>query len=262
MIWTYRGTDLSTLGHITVIENTYSLSKPRGENLVVPFRPGRLFVAKVPDQRYVSLGLEVDTANLGALETRMDTIKSLFGQFGLGALVHTFESAATRTVQAEFIGDLSPTQLSPFALRLVLEFNSPDPFWRGASVIADNTTIIDTSPHAMTVNNTGTAIEYSPTITIDGPFSSITLTNTTHDPDVSLTYTGAIGASETVTIGVLNGEFYATLSTGSADVIGNLTHSGSSSLFPLLPGNNTLAITSAGGDNSGSVKISFLPPFL
>jgi hypothetical protein len=66
-----------------------------------------------------------------------------------------------------------------------------------------------------------------------------------------------------VTIGVLNKEYYATLSTGSASVIGNLTHSGGAGmLFPINAGANTLAITNAGRDANSTVKITFNAPYL
>jgi len=81
-------------------------------------------------------------------------------------------------------------RVAPHIARLAVEFRCSSAVWRLSTVIADNTTIIDASPHAMTVTNPGGVEERDPTITIDGPFTSITITNSTNG-DV-LTYTGTL----------------------------------------------------------------------
>lgn len=258
--WKFGGTSLTTFGRVTLIDDYLDLADRRGGNITIPNRNGTVFTQKYYDERKMTFGIAVIAASATALETAFDTMRALFSLRTQQILELTLESAAVRTANATVDRAMNVKRISPMIAKVVVEFTLTDPYFRGASLIADNTTIIDASPHAMTVNNTGNVEERDPTITIDGPFSSITITNST--TGAILTYTGSIGAAETVTIGTLNGEYYATLSTGSANVIGNVTHSGSSALMTFAPGNNTLAITSAGGDNTGTVKASFYPPFL
>ena len=255
----YGVTDLSTLGNITDADGYLDMPDMRGENITIPMADGTVDVAKYYDERKITFGIAVLGTSLADLETKMNTIRGLFSERTAQTLTITYEDSSIKTALVKMERGLQVRRIQSLA-RIALEFTMCEPFFRLSTPIADNTTTIDTSPHAMTVSHTGTARESSPTITIDGPFSSITLTNST--TGAVLTYTGAIAAAETVTIGVLNKEIYATLSTGSANVVGNLTHSPKSSLFLLNPGDNTLAITSAGGDNTGTVKVSFYPPFM
>ena len=253
-------TALTTFGKVTLIDDYLSTPERRGNNQDIPFRHGRVFVQKFYDERVMTFGIAMVGASAAALETSLNTLRALLAPLYQQTLSMVMEDATTRAVSASVDRAMDVDRVAPHIAKVMIEFRLASPFWRLSSAIADNTTIIDASPHAMTVTNPGTVQERDPTITIDGPFSSITILNSTNG--VSLTYTGAIGAAENVVIGTLNGEFYATLSAGSANVIGNVTHSGSTALMVFEVGANTLAITSAGGDNTGTVKASFSAPFL
>ncbi len=257
----FGGTALTTFGRVTLIDDYLDMADRRGDNITIPYRNGSVFVQKYYDERKMTFGIAVIAATATALETAFDTMRVLFSPRTQQVLKMTLADASVRNANATVDSSMRVERKSPTVALVTVEFTLTTPFFRGANLIADNTTIIDASPHAMTVTNTGNVEERDPTITIDGPFSSITLTNSTNG--AILTYTGAIGAAENVVIGTNStGEFYATLSAGSVNVIGNVTHSGSSALMPINTGANTLAITSAGGDNTGTVKISFYPPYL
>jgi hypothetical protein len=253
-------TSLTNFGRVTLIDDYLDMAARRGENIIIPYMDGAIHTQKYFDQRKIIVGIAVIAATATALETAFDTMKTLFSPRTQQILEMTLEDTSVRNAYATVDTPLQVERVSSTIARVVVEFTLTSPYFQGASLIADNTVIIDTSPHAMTVTNTGNVEERNPTITIDGPFTSITITNSTNG--AVLTYTGAIGAAENVVIGTLNGEFYATLSTGSVNVIGNVTHSGSSTLMPINVGANTLAITSDGGDNTGTVKISFYPKYL
>lgn len=258
--FTYNGTDLSTLGNITLIDGYLDLPERRGENQVIPYRHGSTFVTKFYDERIIVFGIAVLGTSLSDLETKMKAIQTLFSERDRKTLSITYEDSTIKTAQVTVDKALQVSRTQSLA-RIVVEFTMCEPFFRLSTIIADNTITINSSPKAMTVANPGTVEERDPTIVIDGPFSSMTITNST--TGAVLTYTGAIGTAETVTIATATtGEYTAILSTGSANVIGNVTHSGASCLMNFYPGNNTLAITSAGGDNSGSVKVSFFAPYL
>lgn len=259
--WTFGGTALTTFGKVTLINDYLDIAQRRGDNQLIPYKNGRVFVEKFYDQRVLTFGIAMTAASATALEALFDTMRALFSKRTQQVLAMTMEDATIRNAYATVDAPINVDRKTATLALVTVDFTLADPIWRLSTAIADNTTTINASPKAMTVTNTGNTEERDPTIIIDGPFSSITIANST--TGASVTYTGAIGASETVTIGTnASGEYYATLSTGSANVIGNVTHSGSAALMTFNAGANTMAITSAGGDNSGTVKISFYPPFL
>lgn len=258
--WTFGGTALSTFGVVTVIDDYLDTADRRGENITIPLRHGRIFTSKYYDERTISMGVAISAATAAALETALDNLRELLSPRTEQTLAMTMEDATVRNTSATVNKPLNVSRRGSKIALVTIQFDCVSPFWRLSTAIADNTTAITTSPNAMTVTNPGTIEERDPTIIIHGAFTSITITNSTNG--ASLTYTGAIATGETVTIGTLNGEYYATLSTGSANVIGNVTHSGSAALLPLNVGDNTLAITNAGRDANSTVKITFNAPYL
>jgi len=255
--YTYNGTDLSTLGNITLIDGYLDIPERRGNNHVIPFRNGTTFVQKYLDERVIVFGIAVLGTSLSSLETKMKAIQTLFSERTQKTLSIAYEDATTKTAQVTVNKTLQVARIQSLA-RIVVEFAMCEPFFRLSTAIADNTTTIDASPHAMTVANPGTVEERDPTILLTGPLTNVTITNST--VGCSLTYTGAIDAGHTVTIGTLNGEYYATHSV-SGNVIGNVTHAGASALMVFYPGDNTLAITST-VTTTGTVKASFYAPYL
>ncbi len=257
--WSYRGTDLDDLGIVTMVSDAFKLPERRGGNVILPFRNGRVYVEKFFEQRTLQLGLEIHEASREELEAKIDQVKTLLAQTGLGALIQTLEDLSTRSLQAEYVGDLSPTTVSPLAVKMVLEFICPAPFFRGSSLANDERTI-NSSPLAYTLNNPGSAEERNPIITLTGPLSNTVITNTTNG--LSLTYSGSIPSPRVVTIQTDpdTGEYIATNDLG-ANVIGNISHAGDVCLFALEPGDNSLSVTD-GTHTTGKVKIEFYPPYL
>lgn len=258
--WSFAGTTLTTYGKITVLDDYLDLPERRGNNQAVPYKHGTVFTEKFYDERTITMGIAMEAASGSALETNFDNLRARLSGRTQGSLIMTREDSTVRYAMASVNKSIQVTRKSATVALAVVEFELSYPFFRLSTAIADNTTTINSSPKAMTVTNPGTVEERDPTIVITGPFSSMTITNSTNG--VALTYTGAIGAGATVTIGTLNGEYFATLSTGSANVIGNVTHSGSAALMVFDVGANTLAITSAGGDNTGTVRVNFNAPFI
>jgi len=255
--FTYNGTDLATLGNITVIDGYLDIPERRGKNIEVPFRDGTVFVPKYYDERILVFGIAVLGTSLSDLETKMNTIRVLFSERSQKTLSIAYEDSTTKTALVTIDKPLQVTRINSLA-RIVVEMTMTEPYFRLSTAIADNTVTINASPKAMTVANPGTVEERAPTILLTGPLTNVTITNST--VSCSLTYTGAIDSGHTVTIGTLNGEYYATHSV-SGNVIGNVTHAGSPALMTFNPGNNTLAITST-VTTTGAVRVSFYAPFL
>lgn len=255
--FTFGGTNLSTFGNITVIDGYLDLPERRGSNLVIPYKHGTVFTKKYYDERSITFGIAVTELTLANLETKLNTMRALFSPLAQQTLSIVFEDATTKTVQATVDKPLQVTRTLTLA-RVVVEFTLCEPFFRLSSLIADNTTIINSAPEAMTVNNTGTIEERDATFLLTGPLTNVVITNATAGG--TLTYTGVIDGGETVTIGTLAGEYYATHNV-DGNVVGNLSHSGHSALMVFLVGNNTLSIASD-VTTTGTIRVSFYPPFV
>jgi phage-related protein len=256
--WTFGGTPFSTYGIVTLINDYMDVPERRGDNILIPFRHGRTFVQKYYEERTLVFGIGVNTASAAALEAAIDVLKADFAPSTEQTLAMTMEDATVRNVQATVNRPIEIQRKSARLALVVVSFELAFPFWRLSTAIADNTTTIDASPKAMAVTNPGTVEERDPTIILTGPLTDVTITNSTLS--TTLTYTGVISAGHTVTIGTSSGEYYATHSV-SGDVIGNISHAGSSSLLPLAVGSNSLSITST-VTTTGTVKVTFYAPYL
>jgi len=257
--WSYRGTNLDDLGIVTMVSDAFKMPERRGGNVTIPFRHGRVYVEKFFEQRTLQLGLEIHEKSREDLEAKIDRVKMLMAQTGLGALTQTLDDLTTRTLQAEYTGDLSPTPVSPLAVKMVLEFICPDPFFRGSRLVSDEQTI-NSDPYDYVLNNPGTAEERDPTITLTGPLLDVIITNETNG--CTLTYDGAILSPRVVTIYTdqETGEYVAVNDLG-ANVIGNISHEGDTCLFPLASSQNEIRVES-GYHVAGKIKIEFYPPYL
>lgn len=259
--WSFGGTTLATYGIVTQINDYLDMPESRGDNQVIPYRHGTIFAKKFYNERKLSFGIAISAASAAALETALDTFRQKLSLRTQQTLSVTLENGTTRTASASVDGPLQVERSGSKFARVVVDFTVPAAVFRLSTVITDNTTAVAASPQAMTVANPGSLEERDPTIVIHGAFTVVTITNST--TGAVLVYTGAISTTETVTISTAaTGEFTAVLSTGSANVIGNVTHSGESCLMNFIPGNNTLAITSTGRDANSTVKCSFFAPFM
>lgn len=255
--WSYKGTLLDSLGIVTLVSDSLQMPQRRGENMLIPFRAGRVFAAKEFEQRSMALGLEVHGDTRAELEAAVDAVKTLFGGRALGTLQQTLADLTVRTAQAELMGDLDVTPVSPHAVKMVLNFVLPDPFFYGSTV--EGSVMVDASPKALAVSNPSTVEARDPTIVLTGPLENTEITNS--ENGVSVKYNAAIASPRVVTISkAATGEYVATDDLG-ANVIGNVTHSGAASLFALEPGNNDLSITDDVA-TTGEVELSFYPPYL
>jgi phage-related protein len=256
--FTYNGTDLSTLGNITVIDGYLDMPERRGSNVELPFRDGTVFTSKYYDERVIVFGIAVLGSSLSDLETKMNTIRALFSQRTQKTLSITYEDASVKTAQVTIDKPLQVSRVQSLA-RIVVEMTMSKPYFRLSTAIADNTVTIDASPKAMTVSNPGSVEERDPVIILTGPLTNPVITNSTNG--CVLTYTGAIDAGHTVTIQTATtGEYTATHSV-SGNVIGNITHSGAPCLMVFDVGDNTMSITSS-VTTTGTVKVSFYAPFM
>lgn len=257
--WTFGGTALTSLGKVTLIDDYLDAPNRRGDNQTIPFRHGAIFAKKYYDQRKLTFGITVITASATALETAFDTMRALFGKQAQQTLEMTREDSSVRNASATVDSSMNVKRFSDRIARVTVEFTLTSPFFRLSTVIADNTTVIDASPHAMTVTNPGTIEERDATIILTGPLQNTVITNSTNGN--TLTYTGTIASPRVVTISTNSTGEYVATNDLAANVIGNITHTGASALMVFNAGGNTLSITDATA-TTGSVKVSFYAPYL
>lgn len=255
--WSFRGTALDDLGIVTMVSDSLMMPEKRGDNILIPFQDGRLHVTKFFEQRSMAIGLEIVEETRAALESKMDTVKALFGSRSLGSLVQTLEDLSVRSLQVEYAGSLDLTPVSPVSVKMVLEFIAPDPYFRGSTLLSE-IQVIDANPKTFTINNPGTADERNPKIILTGPLDHVTITNTTNS--VSISYNAAIDAPRIVTIEKTGRDYVVTDDLG-ANMIGNISHAGSEALFVLNAGDNDMSVVDAVA-TTGSVALEFYPPYL
>ena len=255
--WSFRGVALDDFGIVTLVSDSLMMPERRSENILIPFQDGRVFVEKQFEQRTMSLGLEITEASLVALEGKMDTVKALLGKRSLGTLIQVLEDASVRSIQAEYTGDLHLTRVSPLCVRLLLEFIAPHPFFQGTDLVSD-LQVMDAAPKNYSIINPGTADVRDPKIVLAGPLDHVVITNLTNG--VSLSYNAMIDEFRIVTIQKSGSDYVAADDLGE-NLIGNVSHTGSSSLFILDAGENEIELLDGLAAN-GSVTVEFFPAYL
>jgi hypothetical protein len=256
--WKLGTTSLTDYGKVTLINDYLSTPARRGDNIVIPFRHGSVFAKKFYDERVMTFGIAVTAASLTALEALFDTMRAKFAPMTEQVLEATMTDATVRQVSVTVNGAIQVEPITSKFAKVVVDFSLARPYFRSNTAIADNTTTIDASPHAMTVTNTGTIEERDATITLAGPLQNVVITNSTNSK--TLTYTGTINNGHTVIIATATTGEYTAVHSVSGNVIGNVTHSGDTALMTFNVGANTLSIVSA-TTTTGTVKVGFYPPF-
>jgi phage-related protein len=256
--WTFGGTALTTYGTITAVDDYLSTAERRGDDILIPFKHGRIFTQKYYDSRKITFYLIKQAASAAALETSINALRAKIAPRTEQTLSMTMEDTTVRTISATVNAPLQVHRETPNTARIVVEFSCALPYWRMSTEITTNETTINASPKAMTVTNPGGVEETTPTIVLTGPLSNTVITNSTNG--YVLTYTGTIASPRVVTLSVSNGEWIASDDL-AANKISNFTHSGGSELMKFDVGTNTLAITD-GTATTGKVRARFFAPFL
>jgi hypothetical protein len=261
----FNTVNLETLGNITVVDGYLDMPEKRGSNITIPYQHGTSFVTKFYDERTIQFGIAVIEASATALETQFATIRALFSTMEPKTLEVTMEDASVRTVLASCEKPLQVKRMSNKNARIIVELTLHRPFFRSDTLYTVDSDAIDGTPdpQTLTVVNGGTIEERDPKLILYGPLENPVITKTTPTPDVILTYTGVIDDGETVTIETAaTGEYTATHNV-YGNVIGNVTHSGSSALMVFEVGTNAVTIHDDNYDGGNAkLTVSFYTPFL
>lgn len=146
--WKINGTTLNTLAYnIETLSGRFNIPPRRGENVVIPYAPGRLWVEKIPDQRPLTLAMWVRDANTSGvvpsteqarraqIRDNIETMKNLFGVYdsllNIEIKVRLGSGLVTRTGQAECVNTLDFQWEEDWVrhAKFIAELVMPDPYW-------------------------------------------------------------------------------------------------------------------------------------
>lgn len=259
--WSFGGTALTDLGRVTILNDYLDTAERRGENIEIAFRHGRTFAQKYYEERVISIGMAINVASATALEARLDTIKRLMSIRTQQTLSMTLEDTTVRTTQATLDSPFQIERKKDSFAMAVFDFRLTKPYFR-LSTQTNGTITMSAGTVTGNIVNTGTIEEIDPTITMIGPLNNPVITNTLNSHVLS--YAGTIAG--TVVIQTETTGEYTAMSNGTANVLGNITHSGGAALMMLnaggsTNGTNAMSIVNTGG-TTGKIIFSFYPPYL
>ena len=239
---------LSSFGFLTLLDDYLDMPGKRGNDIEIPMQDGETFAPKYYSPKIMTFGMEITADNICDLDEKLDNLKALLGGRVQKYLSNTMFPGGERRALAEVTTPLGVTRdTDPLAARIVIVFKMTDPFMR--SPVA---TSVSFSGAAYTLNNPGTADERRAIITLTGPLTAPTITNTTNG--IAMQYNANLAGAGNVV--VIDCGFYTTT---PAAAVGNIIHTGDPAFMVLEPGDNDLTLTGGGG---GTVKFDFYAPFL
>lgn len=150
--WAVGSTVLNTYAYnIEQLTGREGIPPRRGENLVIPYAKGRLWMPKIEDERHLSLGMWVrdtdsagvlpstDQARRAQLRDNIETLKALFGVYSsllsITRKIRLGSGLKTWTASAECVNTLDFTwdDAWPCVAKFVVELVMPDPYWYDSS---------------------------------------------------------------------------------------------------------------------------------
>ena len=265
--WFIDGVELQTFAYgIKAITEGHGLPPIRGKNTVIPFRHGSKAYTKYYGERHFSLAMYVVGADpaglvpasssaLVDLYANLDTLRQVFGRRdSLLSIERVLPDGTTRTAEVEVVGLMDFDNVRGATARFVVEMMMPDPFWEGPSETTSLAAWTST-PDSFTVTNDGNFDVNKMVITVNDECQNpkIVLAGTSIYVEVLVT----MAAADVLVIDTEN--FTAELNGSS--VLGSLNHQGDPSFFKLVPGDNTLTVTS-GIAPTADIDVTFQPVYL
>lgn len=267
--WTADGVLLNTYAwNIRTLSERSGLPPTRGENDAIPYRPGRLWVPKMYDQRVVPLAMWIvgcDANGLlptahsrrAQLNANEDALLRVFGirhrQITMVRVKRMPSGPLTLTGLVECAGTMSPSMMAGGTrATLTVDLLMADPFWY-APLATESVT-----SSGATITNPGSAEALDMQVSFVGPLTNPRLVNTT--AGIEVRYAGTISSGQTVVLDTAN--FTALL--GATNVIGSVRHVGAPQWMKLRPGANVMALNNwqGGAVGAGSVTVAYRPPYL
>lgn len=237
-------------------------------------QPGSVLRTVKTKTRDVDIPLIVRGATEAALAAAVRTLSQALNPNGDGNLVVTSADGTQRYLLCRYRGGFEGDQALRFAYRnhriVVLSFHANDPYWRDPAATSVQYSVNNTGAFlgtpflplhisgssisgTVTINNMGDVNAY-PIWTINGPASTIVLTNNTTGQVINL---GAyvLAAGHYITIDT-NPLVKTVLLDGVTNLYSYLT--GTPQLWPLQTGNNSVTYSVTGITNASYLGLSYL----
>lgn len=261
--WEYDGIDLTRTGYnVRLLGAPFSTPARRGDNVVVPHKDGRLYVAKALEQRVQTLAMWAihepaggGTASEADMLANLDVLRGLFARAGQHTLKMQF-GTAVRTAVVEVVKEVEfEPRIGNAAYVFVVEFLMADPLWYADTKTTVGPTVITMASQNVTVNNAGTYESQKGVFTLTGPITNPILTIGA----IWMKYSGAVGSGQTLVIDC--SEWTAKLD--GVDVSGNMSHDGALCWLPIpASATNSLNVASSGYTGATTVQVEFYAPFV
>jgi len=256
--WDADGVSLHT--YAKSIETLTGIGPPkfRGENDVIPTKPGERYVAKTPDANLLTLGMMLrgiaeHASNTDGNPTKLqyqsnynDLIRMLWLPSAQGrelVLTKRFYDGGvlkTASANAEYVGGLAPTMIGQKAARCTVDLKLNDPFFYATSY---------TSQANVNGNQNITVEGNAPTlaivVTINGTRTNAKIRNNT--AGVEFTSPLALSAGHNVIVGVKDFTALATQGGAAFDSSAGIIHTGAPQWLILWPGVNQINVSSTVG---------------
>jgi hypothetical protein len=263
--WDVNGVSLQTLArNIETLAELDSPPEGRGENIVVPYRTGELFVPKTMGSRILPFKMWVrGTDDNGRVTNRKNQYDDnwrqlrnlLWGygnQFTLRKRFRVGGVLRTAVAQAEFAGGLKPTMIGRNASKFQVDLKLADPYFYDEAYTQVNLAA------SQVIAVAGDAPTTDIVITALGARSKPRVRNAATATEVTYNNDLLVGDSAEIRIK----EFRANLTkNGAAATRANATiiHSGAPEWLVLKPGNNSITST---GSGTGLISLQYKAAWL
>lgn len=295
------GTSLSTLGwNVSTLNGQEAFPAKVGDNIIVPYRTGRLWKPKTYDQRVLTYSLwiqgkridgtiptvdgitlqTVRQAMRAQFNTNLDVLKTLISRVDSQITMQKIRLYPTGPITFQATGEVASgtaavgggtsgqeftlTPNTPWYGTLTLDIAMADPWWYALNPVTTTFSFPSstvTNPGTATADG-GPAYTLGPmTVTFTGPLTTPRLRNLSLSPVVSVQYDAAVASGEIITIDC---NAMTCTSSVNGNVIGNLRHAGSLRWMFIVPGANSMQLdngTTGTNPGSGTVNVFFYPPY-
>ena len=269
--WDINGVPLQTYAYnISTWGGDLQAPPPlRGEDITIPYVPGKRFMPRVPDSRSMTLemwvvGADVDgkvptSATMRAeFEKNLKMLRNLFWNQGNPVTLtkrwkeYGSSTVLTASAKAIYASGFAPAMNGALRASFSVEFLLPDPFFYGAEQTI-NFSATATSNQTFTVP--GDYETSRLTMQFNGARTNMRLTNTSRGIYVNVNNT--LGAGSSI---LVNPEAWTAVKDSSSNVVSQVTYVGHTNWMSLSPGAQTLSLTSSSGTGSGVLK--YTPRYL
>jgi hypothetical protein len=267
--WSIGDVSLQTLGFNIETRGGHAPPPLRGEDILIPYRPGQRLTERIPDSRTEgfklwAIGMTED-GTVGPYGPRAEYEKNykklralIYNQGRPVQLTKRWKDYGSSTVKsatatAIYQGGLDESMTGPARATMGFDMWLADPFYYGDWEPVNFSAVANSVQTPTILGDYPTTVI---TLQANGARTGLRLTNSTED--IWLDYAGTIAAGSSVVFDV--DAWTAKRSTTPTNAIRDVSHFGHKHWMSLRPGVQRLAITSNSG--TGSAVLKYKPRWL